>query len=80
MFKISFNFNISKSKIPKEILIKIKEKCMELANDPTPMNCKKLRASDIYRVIVSDYRILYRVNYKTKNIFIERIAHRKEAY
>jgi mRNA interferase RelE/StbE len=56
-------------------------KIRELANDPRPPGCKKLRGSKgLWRVRVGDYRIVYAVNDPAKTVDITRIAHRRDAY
>jgi mRNA interferase RelE/StbE len=56
-------------------------KIRELANDPRPPGCKKLRGSKgLWRIRVGDYRIVYAVNDSAKTVDITRIAHRRDAY
>jgi len=53
----------------------------ELANDPRPPGCKKLRGSkSLWRIRVGDYRVVYTVDDSAKVVDITRIAHRREAY
>ena len=52
-----------------------------LAKDPLPPGVKKLKNSDwLYRVRVSDYRIVYRIEQKILTVLIVRIGHRREIY
>ena len=53
----------------------------QLAHDPTPKECKKLKAkSDLFRVRQGDYRIIYEIDYAGKQVRILCARHRKDAY
>jgi len=58
----------------------IEDKINSLKDNPRPHGCEKLTEEEGYRVRVRDYRILYRINDKTKTIFVYRVRHRREAY
>ncbi|MEO6328603.1 MAG: type II toxin-antitoxin system RelE/ParE family toxin [Ginsengibacter sp.] len=59
---------------------KIVEGIDELANNPRPNGCKKLKGSEAYRIRVADYRIVYTVEDVIKLIEVQRIGHRKDVY
>ena len=63
-----------------KIFESLKNKILHLVNNPRPFGALKLTNEDGYRIRSGDYRILYRINDKTKEIFIYRVKHRKEAY
>jgi mRNA interferase RelE/StbE len=53
----------------------------DLAVNPRPSGCKKLKGSkDLWRVRVADYRIVYAIDDDIRIVAVERIAHRKEVY
>ena len=58
----------------------LKEKIQELKGNPRPSGCEKLTAEEGYRIRVRNIRILYRVDDKTKTVFIYRVRHRREVY
>ncbi len=58
----------------------IEGKIHSLKGNPRPHGCEKLIEEEGYRVRVRDYRILYRIDDRTKTIFIHRVRHRREAY
>lgn len=58
----------------------IKKKILSLANNPRPFGAIKLTQEEGYRIRAGDYRILYRIDDKQKEIIIYRIKHRKETY
>jgi len=47
---------------------------------PFPVLCKKLTNRAGWRIRVGDYRILYTVDNKKREVTILSVAHRKEAY
>ena len=52
-----------------------------LADNPRPPHCIALAGEDsVYRVRVSDYRILYEVLDKQLVIHVVRIGHRRDVY
>lgn len=66
---------------PKAMLKRLDACILGLANDPLPPGVKKLRNSDgMYRVRVSDYRIIYRIEQDILTILVVRIGHRREVY
>lgn len=64
------------------------EKIEELALEPKPHGCKKLKNFDLpgtdantyYRIRVGDYRVIYTIEDEQITIFILKIAHRKDVY
>ncbi len=68
-------------KLPQQVLLKIDEAILALSDNPRPHLCKKLTGfADIYRIKVSDYRVLYRIEDKQLIIEVIRVANRKDAY
>jgi mRNA interferase RelE/StbE len=55
-------------------------KITSLQENPRPHGCLKLTAEQGYRIRSGNYRILYRIDDKKKEVFVYRIKHRKEAY
>jgi len=68
--------SISRQQIPRII------RAIELLySNPFPPQSRKLKGSDRdYRIRIGNYRILYRVDTKTKIIVIYHIRHRRETY
>jgi mRNA interferase RelE/StbE len=58
----------------------IMDKILSLSENPRPAGCVKLSAENGYRIRSGNYRIIYRIDDKKKEVFIYRIKHRKEAY
>ena len=82
-YKIRWNKSAVKElrKLDKSIITKIVRAVDFLANDPFPRGTKKLISSkNIYRLRVSDYRIVYSIFQNQLIINIIKVAHRKDAY
>lgn len=65
---------------PAKIFKRIVAQLLVLKENPRPGNAKKLRVRKGYRIRVSDYRILYKIEEKEKKIEVYSIAHRREVY
>ena len=63
-----------------KIFNKIKNEIIFLSNNPRPYGAVKLTNEEGYRIRIGDYRVLYRIDNTSKEIFIYRVKHRKEAY
>ena len=68
------------SQIPPPYNKKIIEAIDELANNPRPVNCKKLKGTEAYRIRVADYRIVYTIEDIIELIEVQRVRHRKDVY
>ena len=52
-----------------------------LTTEPRPRGCKKLRgATDLWRLRVGDYRIIYRIDDAARLVEILAVRHRSAAY
>jgi mRNA interferase RelE/StbE len=66
---------------PKSIAARVIEQIDGLKTDPIPRQALKLsNAERLYRIRVGDYRIVYEVDTKTKQVLIHYVRHRREAY
>jgi len=83
-FKISYDsqplkfLNKQEIKVSKRIISKINI----LIDNPVPHNSKRIEGIEIpvFRIRVGDYRILYRINYKTDYLIILKIDKRGKVY
>ncbi len=55
------------------------KKIIALQENLRPPGCLKLTAEQGYRIRSGNYRIIYRIDDKKKEVFIYHIKHRKEA-
>jgi mRNA interferase RelE/StbE len=68
-------------KIPDPYKSNIIQAIEGLTNEARPSGCTKLKgASDLWRVRVNDYRIVYQIKDEQLLILIIRIGHRKDIY
>jgi mRNA interferase RelE/StbE len=66
-------------KLPKEIQVRILRKVDQLAEHPFSASTEKLRAaSNLWRIRIGGYRIVYTVERKELVVLILKIGHRRE--
>jgi mRNA interferase RelE/StbE len=52
-----------------------------LASVPRPVGCRKLEGGeDLWRIRIGDYRVVYSIKDRTKEVDIVGVRHRSEAY
>jgi mRNA interferase RelE/StbE len=61
-------------------LERVVKRIQGLAADPRPRGCEKLSAQDRYRVRQGDYRIVYSIDDKAREVVVVKIGHRGEVY
>jgi len=66
--------------IPAKILSKISADILKLKENPRLHSSIKLTQTEGYRIRIGDYRVLYRIDDKAKEVYIYRIKHRREVY
>lgn len=59
---------------------KIIRELSELCNNPYPSHCKKLAGRPGWRIRIGDYRVIYSVDQKKREVMVLAIAHRREVY
>ncbi|MBN1444651.1 MAG: type II toxin-antitoxin system RelE/ParE family toxin [Candidatus Omnitrophica bacterium] len=68
-------------KLPTVLFQKLLPSINNLKTNPRPLHSKKIVGSkNDYRLKVGDYRIIYEIKDKAREIRIFRVRHRKEAY
>ncbi len=58
----------------------IKKAIYDLADNPRPPGCKKLKGRDGYRIRVADYRIIYDIFDHILVVDVIGLGHRKDIY
>lgn len=68
--------------LPVKITALITTAILDLANNPRPTGCKKLRgkSTDFWRIRIGDYRVIYTIDDQIKIIDVQKIGHRKDIY
>ena len=82
-YKVAFKSSIEKDlkKIDRQQIPRIISAVESLTQNPFPPSSKRLVGSDqTYRLRIGDYRVIYTVSKKMREIEIQRIRHRKEVY
>jgi len=51
-----------------------------LAEDPRPHGCQKLTAREGWRVRVGDYRVIYDIDDKRREVTVLHVGHRRDVY
>jgi len=81
-----YNLVISKTaqkqldKLTDNIADPLIETIQNLAYDPRPQGCKKLKGRDGYRIRKGDYRIIYDIYNNTLTVEVVALGHRKDIY
>lgn len=69
------------AKLPVQIILRIRDAVNELADEPRPPTCKKLKGfKDLYRIRIGDYRVIYSVQDSVLTVEILKIGDRKDIY
>jgi mRNA interferase RelE/StbE len=66
--------------LPQQGQVRIARAILALETNPFPHGSKKLKNRDGWRIRVGDYRVLYLVDGKARNVAIGTIRHRREIY
>ncbi len=82
-YSIFFKNSASKQlrRLPKNMLSKVATAIDELADDPRPVNCKKLKdTADTYRIRIGDYRVIYTIDDSIVTVEVVKVGNRKDIY
>ena len=64
-----------------EVRRQVVEKILSLEDNPYPQDIKQLRGEkDAYQVDSGEYRILFHLDSRTKEVIIFRVKHRRDVY
>ena len=67
-------------RLPSELTARICDAIDDLANDPRPPACVKLRGGAGWRIRVGDYRVIYDVDDDAQIVTVLRVGHRRDVY
>ena len=59
---------------------RIVKRLLSLEENPRPTGSKKLQGQESYRLRVGDYRVLYTIDDKTRQVVVLSVGHRREVY
>ena len=83
MYSITFARSARKElqKLDRKIAARIFNRIENLLIDPRPSGCKKLKGQNLlWRIRISDYRVVYSINDNDRVIDIIIIRHRNDVY
>ncbi len=67
--------------LPKNVLRRVDRRVLGLADNQRPRGSEKLKGeTDLRRVRVGDYRIVYKIDERALLVIVVRIGHRREVY
>lgn len=67
--------------IPVRTAVRIVEGVGNLAEEPRPAGCKKLKGHhDLWRIRIGSYRVIYFIGDAIRLVRVEKISDRKDAY
>jgi mRNA interferase RelE/StbE len=82
-YNIVFKPSVEKDlrSLPASVAQRAFERVAALQNDPFPRGSLKLAgAEQLYRIRVSDYRIIYSVDKNSRQVMIYYVRHRRDVY
>ena len=69
------------NKLPGQLVARIVPRLENLASNPRPSGCKKLKGGDHeWRIRVGDYRVVYTIDDAKLRVEVTRIRHRSAVY
>ena len=69
------------ARLPPHVLPRVGQAIDGLASQPRPPGCKKLAGSrSEWRIRVGDYRILYEIDDRARQVRVYAVGHRREIY
>jgi mRNA interferase RelE/StbE len=83
MYQVLFDKPAAKqlAKLPKKSYEKVKKSIEELAENPRPVGCLKLKGNgDAYRIRIGDFRVIYEIEDDVLVVVVVSIGDRKEVY
>lgn len=82
-YRIIFKPSVEKDlrTVPKQVAARVFQRIKDLADDPLPRQSLKLAGAEhLYRIRVGDYRIIYSVDQPAKQVIVQYVRHRRDAY
>ncbi len=59
---------------------KVRKAILDLSENPRPPGCAKLKDREGWRIRQGDYRVIYEIDDKQRQVTILDVLHRREAY
>ncbi|MGD9857553.1 MAG: type II toxin-antitoxin system RelE/ParE family toxin [Planctomycetaceae bacterium] len=67
--------------LPQSVQLRVVRALRDLSENPRPAGVKKLAGeTDLYRIRVGDYRVVYQIQDERLLVLVVRVAHRRDVY
>lgn len=67
-------------KLSRDAIPRVVDAIRALADEPRPHGCVKLSGSQSWRIRIGNYRVIYDIDDKSRQIDVLHIGHRREVY
>ena len=67
-------------RLPDEVVRRILARLAGLQTNPRPVDVKKLKGCDAWRIRVGDYRVIYEIHDRELQILVITVGHRRNIY
>ncbi len=68
------------SRLNSAAYVRVRDAIRRLAEDPRPTGALKLTGRDGWRLRIGDFRVIYEIDDKQRNITVLHIGHRRDVY
>lgn len=81
-YKVEIKNSVFKEirRFPQRDIRAILDRIESLAENPRPLDCKKLSSQEIYRVRHGNYRIVYTLQDDILIVYVVKVGHRRDVY
>jgi len=82
-YNVSFKPSVVKDlrHLPKPVVARVIESIESLKTDPFPRQAIKLSGAErLYRIRMGEYRIVYEIDIRAKQLIVHYVRHRREVY
>ncbi|MDY6876739.1 MAG: type II toxin-antitoxin system RelE/ParE family toxin [Chloroflexota bacterium] len=67
-------------RLPRNVREWVNSVILALREEPRPLSVRKLRGEEGWRIRVSDYRVVYRIEDGLRKVTVYRVRHRRDIY
>jgi len=67
-------------RLPDEVAKRVLVRLRQLETDPRPVDVKKLKGREAWRIRIGDYRVIYEIHDRQLHILVISVGHRRDIY
>lgn len=67
-------------RLPDDVARRISVRLAGLETNPRPVDVKKLKGREAWRIRVGDYRVIYEIHDRVLQVIVITVGHRREIY